>query len=103
MGLSSITKVPRIMRANKWFNGAALMDEWFAGPPTAKPAFTTPDRTTIKMDSWVVTFPRAKTVFDSMVRDKVWRSDTAKPVFASRLRSLGIGPTTAYLPRAACF
>ena len=92
MGLTSITHIPAIMRANKWFNGATLMDEWFAGPPTAMPAYTDPDTTTIKMDTWVLTFPRAKTVFDSMVRDKVWKSAAAKPVFASRLRAMGIGP-----------
>lgn len=92
MGLSSITKIPGIMRANKWFNGAALMDEWFAGPPTAMPAYTTPDTTTINMDSWVLTFPRARTVFDTMVRDKVWMSAAAKPIFASRLTAMGIGP-----------
>jgi hypothetical protein len=95
VGISSITKIPGIMRANKWFNGAALMDEWFAGPPTSPATYTTPDTTTIKMDSWVLTFPRAKTVFDSMVRDKVWKSDKAKPVFASRLRLLGVGPNTS--------
>jgi hypothetical protein len=95
MGLSSITNIPTIMRANKWFNGARLMGEWFAGPAMAMPAYTTPDTTTIKMDGWVLTFPRAKTVFDSMVRDKVWMSDKAKPVFATRLRSLGVGPRTA--------
>ena len=92
MGLTSITNIPGIMRANKWFNGAKLMGEWFAGPSATMPAYTTPDTTTIKMDSWVLTFPRAKTVFDSMVRDKVWMSAAAKPVFASRLRALGMGP-----------
>src|SRR5579863_4467677 len=95
VGLTSITKIPAIMRANKWFNGATLMDEWFAGPPTAMPAYTDPDTTTIKMDTWVLTFPRSRTVFDSMVRDKVWMSAAAKPVFASRLRTLGIGPNAA--------
>lgn len=94
MGLTSITNIPGIMRANKWFNGAKLMDEWFAGPSATMPAYTTPDTTTIKMDSWVLTFPRAKTVFDSMVRDKVWTSAAAKPVFASRLRALVMGPGT---------
>jgi hypothetical protein len=94
VGLTSITNIPGIMRANKWLNGATLMDEWFAGPSAVKPAYTTPDTTTIRMDTWVLTFPRAKTVFDGMVRDKVWKSDKAKPVFASRLRTLGIGPNT---------
>lgn len=94
MGLSSITKIPGIMRANKWFNGAALMDEWFAGPSAERPTYTTPDTSTIKMDTWVLIFPRAKTVFDTMVRDKVWMSAAAKPIFASRLRALGIGPST---------
>jgi len=94
MGLSSITKIPGIMRANKWLNGARLMDEWFAGPAAVMPAYTTPDTTTITMDSFVLTFPRARIVFDGMVRDKLWMSEKAKPVFASRFPTLGIAPGT---------
>lgn len=90
MALTSITNIPAIMRANKWNNGAALMDKWFAGPPTVKPVYTTPDTTTIKMDAWVLTFARAKTIFDAMVREKVWMNDSAKPIFATRLRALGM-------------
>ena len=67
LGLSSITNIPKIMRARGWLDGAQLMEKWFAGPPT-KPAFTTPDTTTIKMNSWVLTFSRAKSVFDGLVR-----------------------------------
>lgn len=89
MGLTSITNIPAIMRAKKWLDGAALMDRWFAGPPATMPHYTTPDTTTIEMDSWVLAFPRAKTVYDIMVRDKVWKSDKAKTVFASRLATMG--------------
>lgn len=78
------------MRAKGWVDGAQLMEKWFAGPPTAKPAYTTPDLSTIKMDTWALTFPRAKTVFDGMVRDKIWSNEKAKPLMASRLRSLGL-------------
>lgn len=90
MGLTSITNIPRTMRAKGWVDGAQLMDKWFAGPPTAKPAYTTPDLATIKMDGWALKFPRAKTVFDVMVKDKVWSNDKAKPLLATRLRAQGM-------------
>lgn len=78
------------MRAKGWVDGAQLMEKWFTGPPTAKPAYTSPDLATIKIDGWALTFPRAKSVFDAMVRDKVWSNEKAKPLLATRLRSLGM-------------
>jgi uncharacterized protein DUF6402 len=91
MGLTSLTNISKIMRAKGWLNGARLMDKWFAGPPVHKPVYTTPDLSTIKMDAWALTFPRAKAVFDTMVREKVWSDDKAKrEVWPTRLRSLGI-------------
>jgi hypothetical protein len=85
MPLSSITAVPKIMRARGWMQGAALLQEWFAGPSIAKPNYTRPDLTTIKMD-WILSFPRAKSVYDQMVSGRVWANDAAKPIVARRLR-----------------
>jgi len=90
MGLTSITNIPKIMRAKKWDDGAQLMDKWFAGPSTTKPAYTTPDTTTIKMDAWALKFSRCKAVYDDMVNNKVWSSDKARPLYPSRLKSAGM-------------
>lgn len=85
MPLSSLAAVPKIMRANGWGQGATLLERWFAGPPMAKPAYALPDLTTIKMD-WVLSFSRAKSVFDDMVQTKVWANDAARPVVVQRVR-----------------
>ena len=78
MGLTDLTNIPKIMRVNGWLDGAVLMEKWFTGPATAMPAYTSPDLSTIRMDKWALTFPRAKTVFDGMVADKLWSSEKAK-------------------------
>lgn len=88
MPLSSITNIPRIMRAKGWTRGAALLERWFAGPSAAKPAYANPDLTTITMD-WVLSFDRAKAVYDQMINDQVWANQAAKPLVASRLRARG--------------
>src|SRR5258708_7304498 len=90
VGLTSIKNIQKIMRAKHWLTGAQLMDEWFTGPPVSKPAYTTPDQTTIRMDAWILKFDRAKIVFDKMVEDKVWSNDKARPLMATRLGSLGM-------------
>lgn len=98
MGLTAITNIPKIMRAKGWLNGARLMDEWFSGAPAVKPAYTGPDLTTIKMDSWALGFSRAKKVFDAMVQERVWSNEHARPVLARRLGSLGL-----LIPAGCCF
>lgn len=91
--VDQLTKIPGFMRAKGWNNGAALMDEWFAGAPNDKPDQGSPDTTTIKMDQWVLTFARAKEVFDAMVREKVWMNDAAKQALKLVLRRKGLlGP-----------
>ncbi|HEY3741777.1 MAG TPA: DUF6402 family protein [Bryobacteraceae bacterium] len=90
MSLSSITKIPGIMRANSWLNGAALMDKWFSGPPSTKPSYTTPDTSTLKMDKFVLTFDRAKSVFADMQSKKIWSSAKAiSAVWPTRIPVIG--------------
>ncbi len=78
------------MRANNWLNGAQLMEEWFAGAVRIKPNYGAPGVSTIKMDSWVLTFARAKTVYDAMLRDKVWSNDKARERWADVLQGIGL-------------
>jgi len=60
----TLTNIPRIMRHHGWNNGARLMEIWFSRPPAIKPSYGPPETSTIKMDTWVLTFPRARQVFD---------------------------------------
>ena len=87
--MCDITRIPGIMRTNGWNNGAALMDEWFANPPNDVPENGTPDTSTIKMDSWVLTFERAKKVYDEMISGKIWFNEAAKNLIVRKLEAAG--------------
>lgn len=86
----SITSIPAIMRSQGWLNGAALMDRWFAGAPSAAPIYGPPDTQTIRMFSWVLTFPRARAVYDQLMRDRIWINAAAKKEIATVLRGKGM-------------
>lgn len=62
-----ISDIPSIMAADGWTNGAVVMNKWFsASAATASKSVQPPDTGTIKM-SWVLSFARAKTVYDDLV------------------------------------
>lgn len=90
--VDEITKIPGFMRAMKWNNAAALMDRWFAGAPNADPLKGVPDTNTLKMDSWALTFSRAKAGYDAVIRSKLWINDNAKRLILERLKRQGMAP-----------
>jgi hypothetical protein len=86
----TLTNIPTIMRSHGWGNGARLMDIWFANPSAIAPAYASPDTTTIVMDSWVLTFPRAKSVYDQLMADRIWANTAAQGQIAALLRRKGL-------------
>ncbi len=72
-----ITKIPGIMRSKTWLNAARLMDSWFSRPSGVAPAYGPPDTATIRMDTWVLRFPRARQVYDQLIRERVWAGSVA--------------------------
>lgn len=90
----TLTNIPTIMRANKWPRGADLMDSWFARNVTIAPKYGMPDTTTVTM-GWVLSFPRAKEVFDQVLKDKIWANEAARKQIGKMLRAKGLlGPGT---------
>jgi hypothetical protein len=83
----TLTQIPGIMKANGWFQGAALLERWFNGPPNSNPKSGTPDTTTIQL-SWVLGFPRAQAVYQGMVNDKIWVNEKARPKIVGLLQTL---------------
>ena len=77
MGLSSITKIPGVMRAQGWRVGPVLMDKWFGRPSAVAPSYSSPDTTTVTMN-WVLGFPRARQVYDNLIRERIWQNDAGK-------------------------
>lgn len=81
-----ITKIPGIMRSHKWNSGAQLMDNWFSRSANDDPFKGVPDTTTIKMDSWVLTFDRARKVYDQMISDKIYANPAAQKEITKMLK-----------------
>jgi hypothetical protein len=49
-----------------------------------------PDTTTIKMDTWALTFPRARSVYDQMFTDRLWTTADAQSKLVAVLRRKGL-------------
>ena len=85
----TLTNIPAIMRRHNWRNAARLMDVWFSRPGAVAPAYGAPDTATIRIDSWALTFSRARQVYDQLVRDKIWANAAAQREIGSMLRRRG--------------
>ncbi len=85
----TLTNIPGIMVINRMPVGAALMRSWFGRPVAIKPAYGTNDTTTVKM-SWVLSFKRAKDVYDQIVSNKLWMNYAAQKVIESKLKTKGL-------------
>ncbi|MBQ7190000.1 MAG: hypothetical protein IJR99_11360, partial [Kiritimatiellae bacterium] len=85
LGDIAVTDIPGIMDAKKWTVGAALMRHWLSFD-SKKP--TTPNETIVKMD-WVLSFERAKTVYDKIFSEKQYVNQAArKEIIAMIKRTL---------------
>jgi hypothetical protein len=78
------------MRGKSWLNGARLLDIWFSRQPATSPAYGPPDTTTIRMQTFVLTFARAREVYDQLVREKIWSNQAGKAAVARMLRAKGL-------------
>jgi hypothetical protein len=88
--LSDLTNIPRIMRGKAWLNGARLLDIWFSRSHAIAPNYSSPEESTIKMDSWVLRFQRAREVYAQLVRDRIWANQAAQQRLANLLRQQGL-------------
>jgi hypothetical protein len=69
-----------------WLNGARLLETWFSRARSVAPNYTAPETTTIKMDSWVLTFKRANNVYDEILQGRIWSNPPARAEVAKMLR-----------------
>jgi hypothetical protein len=88
--LSDLQNIPRIQRGRGWNKGATLLSTWFSRPATAFPTYTAPDTTTIQLDSFVLSFPRAKAVYDQLIKDKIWSNPAGREEITKMLRRKGL-------------
>jgi hypothetical protein len=88
---SLLTAIPGEMEWNHWHEGAQLLETWFERPPAIAPNYSAPITNLIKMD-WVLQFARAKTVFDQIVKGRIWTNVASQQRLRELLRKL---PPTA--------
>jgi hypothetical protein len=90
MPLTNLQNIAVIMRANRWLNGARLMEIWFSRPFKRKPDYGPSDIDTINLDKWLLTFPRAQKAYQTIFDKKIWTSEAAQKVLANQLQRSGI-------------
>lgn len=92
----SIRSIPGIMRYNKWYKGATLMDSWFTRNTKTAPDYDFPDTTTITMD-WVLGFERALDVYNEIISERIWLNAAAQKEIANMLKRKGfITPNSCF-------
>lgn len=85
LDLDGLETIPDEMRWEKWKEGAILLETWFGRPPAIAPKYSAPVTDVIKMD-WVLTFDRAKSVYDAIFSRKLWTSDKSQEQMRSVLK-----------------
>lgn len=85
------------MRKMKWPVAAALMEKWFAGPPSNDRTAQTPDTTNVTVD-WTLTSPPVAKVYQQYLQDRVWLTPNARMEIIVQLRQKGMKLATAPTP-----
>jgi uncharacterized Zn-binding protein involved in type VI secretion len=67
----NIEHIPWIMRANGWYEGATLMDQWFSRDASTDKKPEDSDTSTIKMD-WVLELDEARKAYDELMNEALW-------------------------------
>ncbi|HYK38291.1 DUF6402 family protein [Alloacidobacterium sp.] len=97
LDLDGLTAIPEEMRFQNMDEGADLLETWFERPPTEAPSYSAPVTDLIKM-SWVLKFPRAKSVYDSIIADKVWTNDASRKRLGQILKGKPLPSNSVYMP-----
>jgi hypothetical protein len=78
------------MKMEGWTQGAKLLEIWASRPPAIEPKYSAAVTNVITMD-WVLQFPRAKQVFDTLVRERIWTNDASRGQIAKLVKSQTTG------------
>lgn len=83
--ISIVEVIPDIMTANGWPHGALVLEEWFNNPSGGG----APDTSSITMD-WILTFPEARAVYDSIFNEQVYANPAAQREICNLITRLGV-------------
>lgn len=88
--------IPKIMKDKGWIKGFELQEKWFFGLKNDNPGKYADISNIIKMD-WVLGFPRAKAVYDKMIKEKIWVNDKGKSALVKEIRKMNLKMPTGIL------
>ena len=91
---SVLTEIPYEMAFEGWHEAAELLETWFERPPATAPNYSAPITNVIKMD-WVLQFARAKSVYDQIMKERIWTNEASRARMTVLLRQK---PRVAGLP-----
>lgn len=74
-----------------WKEAAKILQAWSQRPPAIAPKYSAPVTNVVTMD-WILTFPRAKTVYDAILKEKIWMNEKSQERIALFLKSRPRGP-----------
>jgi Family of unknown function (DUF6402) len=81
----TLTKIPKIMRANGWPQGAKLLETWFSRSTAVAPAYSATVTNVIRM-AWVLGFGDARQVYDKLMNELIWANSPSQREITSLLK-----------------
>jgi len=78
------------MQSKGWNMGASLQEEWFSrkkSESSDRPLENDPVTDLVKMN-WVLSFPRAKAVYDKIIREEIWINEAAQGVLSGEIKKM---------------
>jgi hypothetical protein len=85
-----VTRLPAVMDAHSFPQGAALLRKWLSLPAAVNPRFAATDTTTVTMD-FVLGFPRARKQFDRIFSEKLYLTAKVQRQISTLVKRLGVG------------
>ncbi len=73
------------MYMNGWKEGGELLETWAKRPPAIAPKYSAPVTNVIKMD-WVLQFARAKSVYEKIIKERIWTNPKSQERMAEILK-----------------
>jgi Family of unknown function (DUF6402) len=73
------------MYLNGWKEGGELLETWGERPPAIAPKYSAPVTSVIKMD-WVLQFARAKSVYEKIMKERIWTNPKSQGRMAEILK-----------------
>jgi len=89
--VSVVRYIPKAMRKQGWNMGASLQEEWFSrigkSKSSNRPTENSPVTDLITMN-WVLGFPRAKAVYDKIIKERTWINEAAQVVLSEKIKKM---------------